>query len=94
MDRGPEEIQVTTKGGDILGTYSGSWSIFKFVSDANSHVSGPVTNLEWILQSNNRPIMLPNGKQKSFSYQLQVNGFNPFRQQEWAGMRCVSQVAR
>jgi len=89
----PQEIQVTTKGGDILGAYSGSWSVFKFVSEANSKVSGPVTNLEWILQSNNRPIMLPSGKQKSYSYQLQVNGYNPFRPQEWAGMHCISQVA-
>jgi type VI secretion system protein ImpL len=89
----PEEIQVTTKSGDILGSYSGPWSIFKFVSDANSPVSGSMTNLEWILQANGRPIMLPNGKQKSYSYQLQVTGFNPFRSQEWTSMRCVPQVA-
>jgi len=89
----PEDIQVTTKGGDILGSYSGPWSIFKFVSDARSPVSGSTTNLEWILQANGKPIMLPNGKQKSYSYQLQVNGLNPFRSQEWTSMRCVAQVA-
>jgi hypothetical protein len=89
----PEDVQVTTKGGDILGSYPGPWSIFRFVSEAHSPVSGSTTNLEWILQSNGRPIILPNGKQKSYSYQLQVSGFNPFRPQEWTGMHCVAQVA-
>jgi type VI secretion system protein ImpL len=89
----PEDIQVTTKSNDILGSYSGPWSIFKFVSEANSPVSGSTTNLEWILQANGRPIMLPNGKRKSYSYQLQVNGLNPFRLQEWKDTRCVPEVA-
>jgi type VI secretion system protein ImpL len=90
----PDETRVTAKSGEILGTYFGVWSVFKFVSEANSKVSGPITNLEWTLQSNNRPIMLPSGKQKSYSYQLQVTGLNLLRSQEWTDMRCVALVAR
>jgi type VI secretion system protein ImpL len=89
----PEDVQVTTKGGDILGSFSGPWSVFKFVADAHSQVSGPITNLEWIMQSNNRTIMLPNGKPKSYSYELQVNGLNPFRTSDLSGLRCQTPVA-
>jgi len=91
---GNEEIQVTTRSGDILQAYTGPWAIFHFVGDANSQPSGAVTNLQWILQSNGRTIMLPNGKPKSYNYQLQVNGLNPFEPFELSGLRCVSQVAR
>jgi len=89
----PEDIQVTTKGGDILGSFSGPWAVFKFVADAHSQVSGPVTTLEWIMQSNNRTIMLPNGKIKSFTYELQVSGLNPFRASDLSGLRCQTPVA-
>jgi hypothetical protein len=47
-------------------------------------------NLEWIQESNGRPIPLPNGLQKSYDYQLRVAGANPFF--DLQGMRCVSQV--
>jgi type VI secretion system protein ImpL len=89
----PGDVQVTTKGGDILGSFSGPWSVFKFVADAHSQVSGPITNLEWIMQSNNRPIVLPNGKIKSYSYELQVTGLNPFRTSDLSGLRCQTPVA-
>jgi type VI protein secretion system component VasK len=89
----PEDVQVTTKGGDILGSFNGSWAVFKFVADAHSQVSGPITNLEWIMQSNNRTIMLPNGKIKSYSYELQVTGLNPFRTSDLSGLRCQTPVA-
>jgi hypothetical protein len=89
----PEDVQVTTGGGDILGSYSGAWSVFRFVADAHSQVLGPITNLEWIMQSNNRTIMLPNGKPKSYSYELQVTGVNPFRTSELSGLRCQLPVA-
>jgi type VI protein secretion system component VasK len=85
---------VTTKGGDILGSFQGPWAVFRFVADAHSQVSGPLTNLEWIMQSNNRTIMLPNGKIKSYSYELQVTGFNPFRPSDLSGLRCQTPVAR
>jgi type VI secretion system protein ImpL len=88
-----EDVQVTTKTGDILGSFSGPWSVFKFVADAHSQVSGPATNLEWIMQSNNRPIVLPNGKIKSYTYELQVNGWNPFRTSDLSGLRCQTPVA-
>ena len=89
----PGDVQVTTKGADILGSFSGPWAVFKFVTDAHSQVSGPVTNLEWIMQSNGRTIMLPNGKAKSYSYELQVNGWNPFRTGDLSGLRCQIPVA-
>jgi hypothetical protein len=38
--------------------------------------------------------MLPSGKPKSYSYELQVNGFNPLRAENLAGIRCVAEVAR
>ena len=90
----PGDVQVSTKGGDILGSFQGPWAVFRFVADAHSQVSGPVTNLEWIMQSNNRPIILPNGKVKSYSYELQVTGFNPFRSSDMSGLRCQIPVAR
>ena len=89
----PESVQVTIKSGDVLNSYSGAWSVFKFVSDGRPQASGSM-NLEWIQESNGHPIILPNGKQKSYNYQLQVNGYNPFRPSELSGMHCVSQVAR
>jgi MinD-like ATPase involved in chromosome partitioning or flagellar assembly len=89
----PGDVQVTTKSGDILGSFNGPWSVFKFVADAHSQVSGPVTHLEWIMQSNGRTIMLPNGKAKSYSYELQVNGWNPFRTGDLSGLRCQTPVA-
>jgi type VI secretion system protein ImpL len=89
----PGDVQVSTKSGDILGSFSGPWSVFKFVADAHSQVSGAVTNLEWIMQSNNRTIMLPNGKPKSYSYELQVNGLNPFRPSDLSGLRCQMPIA-
>jgi type VI protein secretion system component VasK len=76
-----------------MGSFKGPWSVFRFVADAHSQGSGHVTNLEWIMQSNERTIMLPNGKPKSYSYQLEVNGVNPFQSPELTGLRCISQVA-
>jgi len=86
----PEDVQVTTRGGDILGSFSGPWAVFKFVADAHSQT---ITNLEWIMQSNNRAIMLPNGKVKSYRYELQVSGLNPFRTSDLSGLRCQTPVA-
>ena len=89
----PEDVQVTTHGGDTLGSFKGPWSVFRFVADAHAQSSGHVTNLEWIMQSNGRTIMLPNGKPKSYDYQLNVTGVNPFQSSELTGVRCVPQVA-
>jgi type VI secretion system protein ImpL len=88
-----EDVQVTTKGGDILDSLSGSWSVFRFVAHAHSQASGPITHLEWIMQSNGQTIMLPNGKPKSYSYELQVYGLNPFRASELSGLRCQTPIA-
>ncbi|MGA8152339.1 MAG: ImcF-related family protein [Terriglobales bacterium] len=90
----PTDVEVTTKGHDTMNSFSGVWSVFRFVADAHSQVTGPSTNLEWIMQSNGHTIMLPGNKPKSYDYQLQVSGFNPFRASELSGLRCVSQVAR
>jgi type VI secretion system protein ImpL len=91
---GADDVQVTTKGGDILASHNGPWSIYHFIADAHLKGSGDITELEWVLQSNGRIIMLPNGKPKSYSYELQVHGFNPLRPGELSGLRCVAQVAR
>ncbi len=85
----PEDIFVTSKGGDTLDSFSGSWAAFHFVARAHYLGNG---KLEWVNETNGRPIMLPNGKQKSYDYQLQVSGSeNPFF--DFQGMKCVSQVA-
>lgn len=89
-----ENVDVTTKGGDVLQSYRGPWAVFHFVADSRTPVFGPVTNLLWILQNNGRPIMLPNGRQKSYNYELQVSGINPFQQHEFSSLRCVSQIAK
>jgi hypothetical protein len=85
----PEDIQVTTKNGDTLDSASGSWAVFKFLARAHQLGSG---NLEWVIENNGKPVMLPNGKVKSYVFQLQVSGSaNPFF--DLHGMKCVSQVA-
>jgi type VI secretion system protein ImpL len=82
-----EDIQVTSKTGDTLDSFNGPWAVFKFV--ARAHQLGS-NNLEWVNESNGKPITLPNGLQKSYDYQLRVSGANPFV--ELQGMRCISQV--
>jgi type VI secretion system protein ImpL len=85
----PQDIQVTSKGGDLLDSYSGAWAAFHFVARANQLGGG---KLEWVNENNGKPIMLTPAKQKSYDYQLQVNGpANPFF--DLRGMKCVSQVA-
>jgi type VI secretion system protein ImpL len=85
----PEDILVSTKGGDTLDSFNGSWAAFHFVARAHNLGGG---KLEWVNETNGKPIILANGKQKSFDYQLQVSGSeNPFF--DLQGMRCVGQVA-
>ena len=91
---GGEAVLVTTKGGDTLQSYNGPWAIFRFVGDAHSQVAGPVTDLEWVIQNNGRDIILPNGKRKSYMYELRVNGLNPFRASELSGLSCKATVAK
>jgi len=85
-----EDVLVTSKSGDVLDSFpAGPWSAFKFVAKAHQLGGG---KLEWVGESNGRIVMLPNGKQKSYDYQLQVSGsVNPFF--DLQGMKCVSQVA-
>jgi len=90
----PEDVQVTSKGGDSLEYRNGPWAPFHFVSDAHAQSAAASINLEWIIESNGRPTILPNGKVKSYNYQLQVTGANPFRPGEFSGLHCVPQVAR
>lgn len=85
-----ENVEVSSKSGDPVETDPGVWGVFRFMMSARW--TGP--DLEWISQSNGRNVILPNGKVKSFRYQLQVNGFNPLRPNELSGLRCVKQVAR
>jgi len=84
----PENIDVS-KNGDTLDSANGSWAVFRFIARAH-HLSG--NNLEWVIENNGRPVILPNGKVKSYDLQLQVAGSaNPFF--DLPGMKCVSQVA-
>ncbi|HTT23232.1 MAG TPA: ImcF-related family protein [Candidatus Sulfotelmatobacter sp.] len=84
----PENIDVS-KNGDTLDSASGPWAPFRFVARAR-HLT--YNNLEWVIENNGQPVKLPNGKIKSYDYQLQVAGAaNPFF--DMPGLRCVSQVA-
>jgi type VI protein secretion system component VasK len=84
-----DNVDVTTKSGDPLDSFSGPWAVFKFVARARQLGGG---KLEWVSETNGRTVMLPNGKQKSYDYQLQVSGSaNPFF--DLQGMKCVSQIA-
>ena len=85
----PENVEVATKNGDTLDSASGPWAVFRFLARAHHLASN---NLEWVIENNGKPVMLPNGKVKSYDYQLQVSGgANPFF--DLQGMKCVSQVA-
>jgi hypothetical protein len=78
----------------VLGNqFKGPWAVFRFVADAHAQGSGTVTNLEWFIQSNGKNIMLSNGRPQSYSYQLHVDGLNPFQAGELSGLHCVPQVA-
>jgi type VI secretion system protein ImpL len=84
----PESIDVS-KNGDTLDSASGPWAVFRFIARAH-RVSG--NNLEWVIDNNGKPVILPNGRVKSYDYQLQVTGgANPFF--DLPGMKCVPQVA-
>jgi hypothetical protein len=84
----PENIDVS-KNGDTLDSASGPWAVFHFVARAH-HLT--YNNLEWVIENNGQPVKLPNGKIKSYDYQLQVAGAaNPFF--DMPGLKCVSQVA-
>ena len=84
-----EDIQVTTKSGDVLDSFQADpWAAFKFVARARQMGGG---KLEWVNENNGKPIMLANGKVKSYDYQLQVSGSaNPFF--DLQGLRCVPTV--
>jgi len=83
----PENIDVS-KNGDTLDSASGPWAVFRFIARAH-RLSG--NNLEWVIENNGRPVVLPNGKVKSYNFQLQVaGGANPFF--DLPGMKCVPQV--
>jgi len=84
-----ENVEVTSKGGDAVETDQGTWGVFRFMMSA--HWTG--ADLEWISQSNGRNVLLPNGKLKSFRYELQVPGANPLRPGELSSLHCVPQVA-
>jgi type VI secretion system protein ImpL len=89
----PEDLQVTASGGLGLRSERGTWAIFRFVA-AGSEVSKSTTNLKWmIVQSDGKPVMI-NGEPGFYSYQLQVNGWNPFGASGLAGMRCEAHVAK
>ncbi len=85
----PEDVQVTSKSGDVLDSFpADSWAVFKLVARARNLGGG---KLEWVNENNGKPIMLSNGKQKSYDYQLQVSGSaNPFL--DLQGMKCVDKV--
>ena len=84
----PENIDVS-KNGDTLDSASGPWAVFHFVARAN-HLT--YNNLEWVIENNGKPVILPTGKVKSYDYQLQVSGsVNPFF--DMPGLKCVSQPA-
>lgn len=84
----PENIQVTTKNGDVLDSVpSGPWAVFHFFSRAKQIGSG---NLEWVSENNGAPVILPNGKIKSYVYALQVPAGNPFF--DLPGLKCAPPV--
>jgi len=86
----PEDVQVTTKSGDVLDSFpADSWAVFKLVARARNLGGG---KLEWVNENNGKPIILSNGKVKSYDFQLQVSGpANPFSDMQ--GMKCVEKVA-
>jgi len=92
---GSESVLVTeNKGLGVLGNYDMlPWAVLHWVSGANISGAGSVLELEWIIRNNNIPIKLPNGKLKSYTYELQVSGRNPFLASEWGNMRCLAPVS-
>jgi len=91
---GSENVLVTEKGSAVLDSYNTApWALFHFISGAHITGAGSVLELEWVQLTNNNPIILPNGKRKSYTYELQVSGRNPFLASEWGNMRCMAPVS-
>jgi hypothetical protein len=91
---GSENVLTTeSKGAAVLGTYNGPWAVFHWVSEARIFGAGSALELEWVQRNNNTAIILPNGKVKSYTYELQVSGRNPFLPSEWGNMRCMAPVS-
>jgi type VI protein secretion system component VasK len=86
----PEDVQVTTKSGAVLDSFpADSWAVFKLVARARNLGGG---KLEWVNENNGKPIILSNGRVKSYDFQLQVSGpANPFFDMQ--GTKCVEKVS-
>jgi type VI secretion system protein ImpL len=88
----PEDVLATEKDIPVGAPHSGPWGAFHFIYDGHPVGKGASTYaLEFVQQSNGKDIII-NGKRRSYSYQLQFPGPSPLS--GFAGMNCVSTVAR
>jgi type VI secretion system protein ImpL len=79
-------VEVSSKAYGSLESHSGVYAVHQLIQNAH----GLDADLEWVIETNNKPQTLPNGKTKSFHYQLQVPGSapNPLKPWEWGLRQC------
>ncbi len=82
----PEDIQVTTSGVQVLNRTVARGQYSSLSLTLIPKLPAPPTTLNG--SSVKQQPVIVNGKEEFYSYQLQVNGFNPFRQQ--SGLACAA----
>ncbi|HZW05313.1 MAG TPA: ImcF-related family protein, partial [Candidatus Nitrosotalea sp.] len=74
------------------GNFSGTWGLFRFMTDGHAASKGSgIYDLEFVRQVNGRDLIV-NGKKQAYTYELHFFNGNPWP--EFQGMGCVAQVTR
>ena len=95
---GSHEAVATVKfGGSDLGwaNYDGLWAAFHFFGDAERWIpTAPGYTVEWIVRVGRNPVTIQ-GRPLTVQFYLDMNGAPPiFQRGYFAGLACVSEVAR
>src|SRR5215208_133979 len=90
-------IAVTLGGADVtLLSYEGPWSAFRLFQEAEAWTTaGQVHRLEWTLRTRGQTATLADGTPVKVAAELNLGATPPvFRRGYFAGLSCVSEVAR
>jgi type VI protein secretion system component VasK len=80
-----------------FGRYEGPWALFRFFNDSENWTSaGGTSTFERIVRQGARatPIIGPNGDPVSVKFMLESGRAPIFQKDYFAGLRCVSEIAR
>ncbi|HEX5438686.1 MAG TPA: ImcF-related family protein [Gemmatimonadaceae bacterium] len=88
-------VQFQGTGLHVLG-FQGPWAVFQLFSKADRFTTtGNVSRVEWTVRTAGQPLTLKDGSQVKVVMDLDLGGLPPVLEKNYfAGIRCVSQVAR